>query len=242
MTSFVPIISGPTGSGKTDFALEIADSLKIKCVNVDSFQFYRELPIIGNQPLKRKEAFEFLGFRSLAEPINAGEFSRLSLSFLNSNYLWIGTGLYLGACLYGLNEDRRKGTPFQGDARVQYRMIVLNPPREELYKRLNDRVDEMLKLGALEEAEKIFESLKTGKLNPANPVLKAIGLKHLLKVLEGSWQKDEAVALWKRDTRRLAKRQWTWLRKFCPPSSSILWLSKPERDRALDHLVFRGSA
>jgi len=217
------IISGPTGSGKTDLALKLSKDLDRRIVNADPFQFYNELRIIGNQPDEGVDRFEFMGFRSVAEPINAGGFSKLANVFLKPDFIWVGTGLYLGASLYGLDEDRRKGTPFQGEAKVDYEMIVLDPDRQELYQRLNDRVDLMMKKGAETEAQKIFQLIERGCLESKNPILKAIGLQHLLKVIAKDWTLSAAIELWKRDTRRLAKRQWTWLRKFCPPSDKVTW-------------------
>lgn len=228
-------ITGPTGSGKTDLAIEIAQRLSLPLFNADPFQFYRELPIIGNQPNNtRGQTIEWTGFRSIKDPMTAGDFARLAKSKLNQDSLWVGTGLYLGAALYGLDEDRRKGVPFQGKPLVDYRMIVVSPSRERLYARLNERVDEMLKAGALSEAQSIKKLLDESNALSNLPALKAIGLRHLLLALNGETSLERAIELWKRDTRRLAKRQWTWLRKFCAPKANCLWLEEAHLDRALD--------
>ncbi len=236
----VCVISGPTGSGKTHLALRCAPLNSKKIVNADAFQIYQEIPILGAQPAASHQgSFVMLSQRSIAEPISAGEFSRQTERYLNSDYLWVGTGLYLGAALYGLDPLGKKGTPFQGSPKVSYRMVVLDPPRAELYQALNERVDEMLKQGAIEEAQNVYRMIEAGRVPLSNPVLKAIGLKHLLQTIRGELTESEAIRIWKRDTRRLAKRQWTWLRKFCPPSSTVLWTQ--DFDQAIHFLSLPSS-
>lgn len=223
-------ISGPTGVGKTDFALrilEIAPDLKI--FNADAFQFYREIPILSNQEkfpphIKTK----YFGYRSISQAHSAGEFSKEVLQDLNEEALWVGTGLYLSAALYGLDEDGRKGTPFQGEARMDYRILVLTMDRASLYQKLNERVDKMLEAGALEEARHVLQMIHRGEVSPDAPPLKAIGLKHLLAFLRKEMSWEDCIEQWKQDTRRLAKRQWTWLKKFCAASEKIRWLDPDE--------------
>jgi tRNA A37 N6-isopentenylltransferase MiaA len=212
------VISGPTGSGKTS----VAEKCGEKLFNADAFQFYREIPILTNQPAS-KDGLHFFGDRSIVHPTNAGNFAREAKPFLPARGIWVGVGLYLNAVLYGLDEDRKKGTPFQGEPRVPFRMVVLNPDRKTLYHSLDQRVDDMLEAGAMEEAREIFKMVEKGEVSRANPVLKAIGLNHLIQHFEGKLNFDETLRLWKRDTRRLAKRQVTWLRKFAVPSSYCAW-------------------
>lgn len=228
------IISGPTGSGKTDLALKLSQTLGFRIVNADAFQFYRELPILSNQPSDRGP-FELLGHRSLQEPISAGQFAREAEGFLATPRIWVGTGLYLGAAFYGLDPDRRKGTPFQGKPRAEFQMIVLDPDRKELYDRLDRRVEDMMRLGALDEARRIHSMIESQTIAKTNPVLRAIGLKHLLLYIGGEMSQSEALRLWQRDTRRLAKRQWTWLRKFCAPAAPIRWI-RDSRDPFLNEV------
>lgn len=84
--------------------------------------------------------------------------------------------------------------------------IGLTAPREIVYDRINTRVDLMVKSGLLEEAQQL-ESLK--HLNALNTV----GYKELFKFFEGEWSLETAVEEIKKNTRRFAKRQFTWFRK-----------------------------
>lgn len=229
------VITGPTGSGKTDLALRVARALKLPLVNADAYQLYREIPVLSNQPnIDELQGLSthLLATESLVHPLNAGDFARRAEEYLNRAGVWVGTGMYLGAALYGLDSDRKKGTPFQSHPRVSFEMMVLNPPRQELYDSLNKRVDQMLSSGAFQEAQKVFNLLQSGELKPENHVLKAIGLQHLLRVCQKELSLEDAVSLWKRDTRRLAKRQWTWLRKFCPPSSTCHWGERKDFEKS----------
>lgn len=84
--------------------------------------------------------------------------------------------------------------------------IGLNAPREELYERINKRVDSMVQAGLLEEATGLREHKK---LN----ALQTVGYRELYDALENNSSLDEAIALIKQNTRRFAKRQLTWYRK-----------------------------
>ena len=85
---------------------------------------------------------------------------------------------------------------------VQIELIL---PRELLYEKINDRVDEMIKKGLISEAKSL---IKFKNLNP----LKSVGYKEIFEYLEYKINLDESVELIKRNTRRLAKKQITWLR------------------------------
>ncbi|MBM4273131.1 MAG: tRNA (adenosine(37)-N6)-dimethylallyltransferase MiaA [Deltaproteobacteria bacterium] len=90
-----------------------------------------------------------------------------------------------------------------------YRVLKLGltRPREELYRRIEARVEAMLAQGWLEEVKELLARYPAD-LKP----LRALGYRHLINYLEGRWSLEEAVALIKRDTRRYAKRQLTWFR------------------------------
>ena len=93
----------------------------------------------------------------------------------------------------------------------EIKRAVLLPDRQQLYDRINQRFDAMIAEGALDEARRVGEK---GYPDRA-PMLKAIGLSHLLSHLDGQCDLDEAIETAKRDSRRLAKRQMTWFRNRC---------------------------
>lgn len=87
------------------------------------------------------------------------------------------------------------------------KIIVLERPRKELYERINSRVDYMLQQGLLAEVK----SLIPYKLLSA---LHTVGYQELFPYLEGEQSFDESIDLIKRNSRRYAKRQITWLKKY----------------------------
>ncbi|NDV44057.1 tRNA (adenosine(37)-N6)-dimethylallyltransferase MiaA [Flagellimonas sediminis] len=91
--------------------------------------------------------------------------------------------------------------------------IGLDAPREVIYERINLRVDLMMEAGLLEEVK---------KLSPYRDLnaLKTVGYKELFEYLDGHYPLEHAVSEIKKNTRRFAKRQLTWLRK----NESILWI------------------
>jgi tRNA dimethylallyltransferase len=84
--------------------------------------------------------------------------------------------------------------------------IGLTAPREEIYERINRRVDIMMDEGLLEEAESLYSKRKLNALN-------TVGYKELFAFFEGKLNLEEAVEEIKKNTRRFAKRQLTWFRK-----------------------------
>jgi len=92
------------------------------------------------------------------------------------------------------------------------RYVRLTLPREKLYKRIDSRVDAMMTAGLLAEVEALVSS---GVLSSDMPAASAVGYRELLPVVErGGGDLTDAVALIKRNSRRYAKRQMTWLRSI----------------------------
>lgn len=84
--------------------------------------------------------------------------------------------------------------------------IGLTIDRSNLYKRINDRVDEMIDEGLIEEVKELYDkSIRTIPINTA------IGYKELYKYFDKEITKEEAIELIKRNSRRYAKRQYTWI-------------------------------
>lgn len=89
--------------------------------------------------------------------------------------------------------------------------IVLNRERERLYDRINERVDRMLEAGLLDEVRDVMQ-IEGVQLD--EPPLSTIGYREPIQHLQGEIDYDEMVRLVKRNTRRYAKRQLTWFRRY----------------------------
>ena len=96
--------------------------------------------------------------------------------------------------------------PTEFAPRLHY--FVLQPPREELYRRINSRVDVMVENGLLEEIQNLIAS----GVPPTAKAFNAHGYKRFVEYLMGKRTLESAVEQMKLDTRHYAKRQWTWWR------------------------------
>lgn len=88
-------------------------------------------------------------------------------------------------------------------------MIGLYMPRPILYERINERVNNMINDGLVEEVK----SLLSSGVKPTNTSMQAIGYKQIVEYLNNMRSLDETIEIIKRDTRRFAKRQLTWFRR-----------------------------
>ena len=102
--------------------------------------------------------------------------------------------------------------------------IGLKMDREKLYTRIDKRVDIMIEQGLVREVEKLNQMGYHCGLKSMN----SIGYRHICDYLNGKVAWDETIRLFKRDTRRYAKRQFTWFRK----ETDIIWLEPHEIKRA----------
>ncbi|MBS1239859.1 MAG: miaA [Proteobacteria bacterium] len=89
---------------------------------------------------------------------------------------------------------------------------ILLPPREELYRRCDARFARMLDHGAVAEVE----ALLARRLDPALPVMRAIGVSEISGWFAGEWSREETLAKGAQATRNYAKRQYTWLKHQFP--------------------------
>ncbi len=93
-------------------------------------------------------------------------------------------------------------------SRYRVVQIGLTRPRASLYQRIEARVDEQIEAGLVDEVKGLIQRF------PDMPVARqALGYKEIIAYLEGEVGLDEAIALLKRDTRRFAKRQFTWFNR-----------------------------
>ena len=103
--------------------------------------------------------------------------------------------------------------------------IGLNRPREELYHRINQRVDQMMADGLLEEARSLYPLRHLNALN-------TVGYKELFDYLEGRWPLEEAVERIKGNTRRYARKQLTWYKK----DERMKWFHPQETEQIISYI------
>ena len=290
------VVIGPTGVGKTARAIEVAKHYQCPIISADSRQIYRDLPIGTAAPTTEEQQqvpHYLVGFKSLHETYNAGQFARdaealLKTLFLSHDTVVMvgGSMMYVEALCKGLDDIpeipshvrelvrqeylqkglgwlqqevqlhdpsywqevdqrnpqrlihcievcrasgmpysvfRKKGKPNQGAQRTDFDIeyILVERPREELYERINLRVEKMLQEGLLEEAKRAFHSVGMNADNGyrlANQQeipnsLNTVGYKELLPYFRGEYSLDRAIELIKQNSRHYAKRQMTWWRQ-----------------------------
>jgi tRNA dimethylallyltransferase len=276
-------VIGPTGVGKTAFAVELARYFKTAVLSADSRQVYKELKIgtarPGEEEMKGITHF-FSGHKSIAETYTTADFEKEALSILEDLYsyhdivvLCGGTGLYIDALCNGLDElpsrdeEIRKNLQELFDQKglegLQERLKELDPvqfsasdihnpqrmmraievcmisgkpyseaitgkkkerpfhiikigidrEREKLYARINERVDEMIAAGLIEEARSVLA-------HKTMNALQTLGYKELFDYFEGKTSLNEAIDLIKQHSRNYAKRQLTWFRR----DVSVKWM------------------
>ena len=103
--------------------------------------------------------------------------------------------------------------------------IGLTRPREELYKRINRRVDKMMKEGLLEEAQQMYPKRELNALN-------TVGYKEMFEYMKGKWTLHEAVEHIKGNTRRYARKQLTWFKK----DEQIRWFHPDDKEEIISYI------
>ena len=97
---------------------------------------------------------------------------------------------------------------------IDVKPLILLPPRDWLYRRCDQRFAAMIELGGADEVRALLDR----RLDPALPVMRAIGVREIAAWLNGDVTRDEAIAAGQQATRRYAKRQYTWF-AHQPPES-----------------------
>ena len=103
--------------------------------------------------------------------------------------------------------------------------IGLNRDREELYNRINQRVDQMMTDGLLDEAQRLYPMRHMNALN-------TVGYKEMFAYIDGTWTLEEAVERIKGNTRRYARKQLTWYKK----DEQIRWFHPDEIEHIYSYL------
>ncbi|MBS6062494.1 tRNA (adenosine(37)-N6)-dimethylallyltransferase MiaA [Criibacterium bergeronii] len=110
-------------------------------------------------------------------------------------------------------ENNDKVNPFEKISEFQdyeVKLYVLALDRKILYERINNRVDKMLENGLVDEVKNLINS----KVPTGSTSMKAIGYRQIIDYLDGKTDYQTSVELIKRDSRRYAKRQYTWFRRY----------------------------
>jgi tRNA dimethylallyltransferase len=292
------VLAGPTASGKTSLAIELARRLDGEIVGADSQQVYRRLDVGTAKPTAAEraavphhlldvvepgEGMDAARFVALADAAIAGITARGRLPLVVG-----GTGLYLRALLHGVveapgrdaalrarleEEALRLGRPAlharlaavdpeaakrirpndlvrvvraleiaaggttqsalhaaHAFAPVRHRalLLALDPPRPELHRRIDARVEAMFQGGLLGEARALLERFGDD-LPPRLP----IGYAEAVAVVRGTLPLDEAVREVQAAHRRYARRQVIWLRR----ERDVEWLPTPVDPEALTRRI-----
>lgn len=118
----------------------------------------------------------------------------------------------------------------KGESEYDFLLIGVERDRKELYEKINNRVDQMIAEGLVEEVKKLMDSGYSCTL----PSMTGIGYRQICEYLNGKCSLEEAVELIKRDTRRYAKRQMTWFRR----DKRILWVKNIDQaERAAENFL-----
>ena len=108
-------------------------------------------------------------------------------------------------------EQRERRSPYR------FAYFVLNRPRQELYARIDARVDEMIQAGLVEEVQRLREM----GCHRDMTAMQGLGYKQIFSHLEGETSLADAVAAIKQETRHFAKRQLTWFRR----EADVIWVN-----------------
>ena len=200
-------IVGPTATGKSEIAADVARKIGAEIVSADAFQIYRGLDILSAKPdagTLAKAPHHLIGTMSILETMNAAKFRRVALNAIDEIHardrhaiVVGGSGLYVKAFTHGLDADWKK-------VDVDPQGVFVFRDREEIYERINRRVEAMFENGVIKEVRAIDEMSATAS--------KMIGVREVRELLAGKMSLQQCIARIQQSTRQYAKRQLTWFR------------------------------
>lgn len=293
--NFLIILLGPTGVGKTELSLRIAEHFGSPIISSDSRQLYKDLPIGTAAPTAEQMArvqHYLVGTLSLTDYYSASNFEEDVITLLGKLHqthpavvMTGGSMMYIDAVTKGIDdiptvtpeirstiykqyeteglapilEELKKADPIHYEEvdRSNYKRVIhaveicrmtgkpyssfrtntkkerpfriiqvgLNRDRDELYERINRRVDQMMADGFLEEARRVFPYRNLNSLN-------TVGYKELFNYLDGTWTLDFAIEKIKRNSRVYARKQMTWFKR----DTEIKWFHPNEEKAILAYL------
>ena len=207
------VICGTTAVGKSDFALELSKSIRMEIVSADSMQIYKSLDAGTSKPTSAELKMcphHMVDIVTPFENYNVYQFTNDAINVING--IWErgnlpvivgGTGLYIESLLknYTFRDGDKQKLP---DCDIK--LLCLTRDRQKLYTRINERVDEMLQKGLVDEVKKLREI----GVNSERQCMQAIGYKEIWEYLEGNIDLEQAIYDIKINSRHYAKRQITW--------------------------------
>ncbi len=198
--------------GRYDLVLMVGGSglyIKAVCEGIDDLPPHD--PALRSKLLSR---YEKEGLQSLTEelwrldPVSAG---RIDLK----NHMRVLKALEVSLQTGKPYSEFLSGTPARRPFNIL--RLALDMERQELYRRINERVDRMMKDGLLEEVKRLQPYARTN-------AMKSVGYRELFDYLEGKVPLEEAVDRIRRNTRKFARKQITWFRK----NDQYCWFSPDE--------------
>ena len=231
----VIVILGPTAVGKSALAVNLAKMLDGEIISADATQVYRGLDI-GSAKITEEEKsgipHYMIDILEFTEKFNAFMFVNSAKKLIDdiisrgkTPIIVGGTNLYISALInnYTFEKAGISEEVYQNKFALKYHLFALNfDDREELYQRINLRVENMLKNGLVDEVK----ALRDKGLNVNLQAGKGIGYRELLLWLDGLMTYEEAVDKICQHSRNFAKRQLTWLRSMPP----LVWLNALDLD------------
>lgn len=121
------------------------------------------------------------------------------------------------------NEEHNKKSPYD------FCYFALVDDRQKIYERINERVDEMMYAGLVDEVK----TLLSQNVNPYNISMQGIGYKEIIMYLEGKLSLEEATGLIKKNSRHFAKRQLTWFKR----ERDVIFIDKRYDKDPLDAII-----
>lgn len=289
------VLIGPTGVGKTDLSIKIAEKYGSPIISADSRQLYSDLKIGTAAPteeyLKRVKHY-FVGTLKLTDYYSAAQYESEVISLLeelfksnNTILLTGGSMMYIDAICKGIDdiptvdsETRQmmmEKYEKEGLDRLCAELKLLDPEyystvdlknpkrvihaleicymtgktytsfrtgnkkqrpfdiikiglcrdREELYERINKRVDIMIKEGLVDEVKSVYEYRNLNSLN-------TVGYKEIIQYLEGNCTLEFAIEKIKQNSRIYSRKQMTWFKR----DNDITWFHPDKEEKIMEFI------
>lgn len=289
------VLIGPTGVGKTELSLSIAEHFHTSIISADSRQLYADLKIGTASPTRDQLArvtHYFVGTLQLTEYYSAAQYEADVLAELEKLFqvhdavvLTGGSMMYVDAICKGIDDiptvdsetrelmiqryeeegleklcaelklldpEYYKIVDLKNPKRVLHALeicymtgktytsfrtrsckerpfriikIGLIRDREELYDRINRRVDMMMQEGLLEEARRVYPFKHLNSLN-------TVGYKEMFQYLDGEWTLDFAIEKIKQNSRIYSRKQMTWFKR----DTDIAWFHPDQQAEIMQYI------